>query len=252
MSSQILGNPKVFVTSVKSGYEERQAFINKQMKQLSIEFEYIFKFDISDNDINQEKKYYFNLDDFELISPTQSLFLKHIEALKIIRENKIELALVFEDDAIFSDDFIDIINLALVEYMQIDKPSVISLGHGNNLYTPRSQMVNSKYLYQGTRMRCTDSYVLRYKEASLILEAIDNYIKSGNKIVWAIDYFYDHIFRSNGIDFLWLEPSIVTQGSMNGIFTSELDRKRGGRTLLMNKIHYLANYIVKRIKRYFK
>lgn len=250
--SQILGNPKVFVTSVKSGYEERQAFINKQMKQFGIEFEYIFKFDISDDGIDAEKQYYFGFESSRAIAPIHSLFLKHVEALKIIKENKIELALIFEDDAIFSDDFIDIINLALAEYKQIDKPSVISLGHGNNIYTPRSQIVSSKYLYQGTKMRCLDSYVMRYKEAVLILEYIDNYIKNGNKVVWAVDYFYDYVFKDAGIDFLWLEPSIVTQGSMNGAFPSALDKKRSNRTLFMNKVHYFTNYIVKRIKRYFK
>ena len=55
------------------------------------------------------------------------------------------------------------------------------------------------------------------------------------------------------MEFLWLEPTVVVQGSMNGKFPSILDKKRIKRSLFMNKINFWVNMLNRKyIKPYIK
>lgn len=240
--------PKVFVISVKSGFENRQAFINKQMKEFGIEFEYMLKFDINDRESDEVKNHYFGIDTCEKINAKQSLVLKHLEVLREIKKRNIDCAIIFEDDVILDSNFLEVFSNAMSEYSALKPLSIVSLGHANHSYVPKSQLLSNKYLYLASSLRCTDSLLIRNQESIVVLNYIDQYISDGNKISLAVDSFYDYIFPIIGISCFWLHPTIVTQGSMNGMFASVLDQKRLDRTLFSNKVHYLFNKFVKKLR----
>jgi glycosyl transferase family 25 len=65
--------------------------------------------------------------------------------------------------------------------------------------------------------RCTDSYVVNKKCAKKLCEYIQNL---SYKIQLPVDWWLNVAARDNTFNVYWSEPTIVTQGTQNGLFTS--------------------------------
>lgn len=144
----------------------------------------------------------------------------------MITEN-IDEALIFEDDVILSDGFID----KLTEYMK-QLPSdydMLFLGDACLLHIPSDQLVPGTYIYKksvtinddgnGGATRCTDSYVIRKECAQKICDYITN-LKCNIKL--PIDWWLNVAARDMNLDVYWGEPTIVSQGSHNNLFPCSL------------------------------
>ena len=109
--SGLQGIDRVFVLSVKS-FSDRIDHITKELGRHKITFEFVFDFDVPD--LRDEDLAIFAPDG--LAMPEKSLALKHIAVWKTMAADNLHRALVFEDDAILSDDFReamrDIVNVA--------------------------------------------------------------------------------------------------------------------------------------------
>ena len=104
---------------------------------------------------------------------------------------------------------------------------MLFIGNGCNFHIEESKLIYNKNIYEKSlyptswggngATRCTDSYIVSKKCANKICEYINN-LKY--KINLPIDWWLNVAARDNIFKVYWAEPTIVTQGTQNGLFTS--------------------------------
>jgi hypothetical protein len=67
--------------------------------------------------------------------------------------------------------------------------------------------------------RCMDSYLISKKCCIKLLEYLKNIT---NKIELPIDHWLNIYLKNNNANIYWAEPTIVTQGTSNGLFYSSI------------------------------
>ena len=203
----------------------RKQHILKQFKNHGIhDFEFIELFDKKNITVENcppfDKKYIMN-------RPGElSLHLKHFYVYHLIVKRNINEALIFEDDVVLCDGFMN----KLTEYMT-QLPSnydMLFLGDGCSLHIPSNELVPEQYIYkknvdtgdEGNRgaTRCTDSYVIHNRCAKKLCD----YITTKRNITLPIDWWLNIAARDINMDVYWGEPTIVTQGSQKGLFSRSL------------------------------
>ena len=156
---------------------------------------------------------------FENLSYSQiSLILKHLHIYKKIPEDG---ALILEDDVLLRKDFVKTLNSYMEQISGIDY-DMIFLGDGCNLHIQKNKLIPGKNMYEKSvyptlwardgAIRCTDSYIISKKCADKIHPDIE--------MCLPIDWWLSEVCRRNKFKVFWAEPTIVTQGSQNGIFES--------------------------------
>ena len=207
---------KIFVLHYSKLVDRKKHILEQFNKQGIINYEFIEKYD-KDEITDSES----NLFDINYKKSTMSLHLKHNYVYNIIAENY-DCALIFEDDVILCDNFIDKLN----DYMsQLPKDfDMLFIGDGCNLHYEKHKLIPNKNIYQKClyptswggdgASRCADSYIISKKCANKLCE----YIKKCNKINLPIDWWLNVAARDNDFKVYWAEPTIVTQGSQNGLF----------------------------------
>ena len=96
------GLDAIFVIHATSFVERRQ-FIEAQMAELGLPFEFVLDFDVPSipEDLRQQLFH-----DDKLSPAQQSCALKHWKAHRLIAQSKLSRALILEDDVIFSAQFL--------------------------------------------------------------------------------------------------------------------------------------------------
>ena len=212
---------KIFVLHY-SKLAERKASILKQFEQQGItDYEFIEAYDkdsLTPEEIDMFVPGY---------KPSKiSLILKHFHVVRRIQESY-DQALVLEDDAILADGF-----PALLKTYMAQAPSpydMIFLGNGQGLHIPSDQQIPGQYLYKrgvdptpwgGNGItRCTDSIIISKPCATKLCKYIDLMKSIHYKIHDDnIDWFYNRAGRDIRLQVFWAEPTIVSQGSEQGLF----------------------------------
>jgi glycosyl transferase, family 25 len=200
-------NPKNFV--------ERRQNIERQLQPLGLAYECVHSHDIGEMTPHVKDTYFRNT----WLSPGQrSCAMKHVEALRSVRERNWQRALILEDDALLADNFCRELNAALQESAQLSGPHVLFVGSGGNQYIPWRLQVSGQRLYRSTKGRFAEAYVIGSQAADLRIEWIER-----NGISLPIDNLFEQIDRECDIAMYWLEPPLVEQGSKNGRFRSALE-----------------------------
>ncbi len=149
-----------------------------------------------------------------------SLFCKHMHTWEHMSG---EYALFLEDDAILDADFKNKLD-GYLKQMPSDC-DMLFIGDGCNLHIPSyiTQSANTNIFvktHDGPgSTRCTDSIVVRKTIANKLLEVIKSY---KYKIKLPVDWFLNVTLRALNAHVYWAEPTIVSQGSQNGEFTSAI------------------------------
>lgn len=170
-----------------------------------------------------DKKMFRNLTDSEI-----SLALHHIQCYKYIASGSDEYALILEDDAIFDNTFNDI----LQKYIQQlpEDWDMLFIGNGGHFHIPNNIINNrNTNIFKkentptswggGGATRCLDSYLISNKCAKII---VDKLKQSNYTILCPVDHWLNHVIRINNFNIYWAEPTIVSQGTENGIFKSSI------------------------------
>jgi len=158
-----------------------------------------------------------------------SLIINHVFLAQHIRQNYAAgTFLILESDAVLGVNFTSMLNAFLVEWQERPELGldVIFLGEcmENIVRSPQAGI----HLYKATKARCTESLVWSY---SGIVRFLDYYEKRARMqvpnqealITEPIDFVLENFH--NGVDnpgLYWTFPSIVMQGSQNGMFSSHL------------------------------
>ncbi len=209
------GLDALYVINVRS-FEERRMHVTRELARFGLEAEFIHELDTVDLTPELEREWF--TPDNDLRPNQKSCALKHVAAIRRVRDRGQERALILEDDVVLSPDFGEGVEAALREAVRWPEPRVIFIGSGGNFYTPRSQRVEGQRLYPAQRGRFGDSYILGARTAGMRLDWI-----AGHRITKPIDNQFEEIDKALGIAMLWLEEPVVEQGSKNGLFQSMVE-----------------------------
>ena len=154
------------------------------------------------------------------------ILLRHFYAYKEISQ-KYEHGLILEDDVILSDDFVNLFNKYVVELP--NDYDMLFLGDGCNLHIEPHKIIQNKHIYEKClyptnwggdgASRCSDSYLISKKCAIQLCYYIDHL---SYKISYNLDWWLNVACRDNQFKVYWAEPTIVTQGTQTGFFSSSV------------------------------
>ncbi len=173
-----------------------------------------------------------------------AIALSHFSAYKSIME-KYDYAIIFEDDVILYDYF----SALLHEYLsQLPEDyDILFIGDCCNFHIPQEMLVPNTNIYEKSHektdwggdgaSRCTDSYIISNKGATLLYTYLR---KLKHKINVPVDWFLNIAIRELDLRVYWAEPTIVTQGSQRGLFLSSYLPADTGSKLLDDSITFSA------------
>jgi len=195
-------NITVYIIHYKK-LKQRKEFMIQQCKKNNLKYEFI---EIDRDELKTEDKVIFSPNYSNALS---AIFLSHLEAYhKIIEKN--EPALILEDDAILSYDFVYRLNKYMKELP--NDYDMLFIGNGCNHHIHPYFVVDNKSVYKRNNgeflTRCTDSYVLSPTGCKKIIQFIKE------KISEPIDIWLNQL----DANVYWAEPTIVQQGTQNGTF----------------------------------
>lgn len=218
---------KVFVLHYAKLTDRKRDIIQQFERHGITDYEFIEKFDkdtITDDECPEFSRDYITKRRTEL-----SIHLKHIYAYRLIVRENYDQVLIFEDDVILSDGFMPLLKLYMTQLP--NDYDMLFIGDGCNLHIPISMQTLNKYIYEkclhetawggngGTR--CLDSYLIRHSCAKKICDYINDTYKTAvdsNKIDLPADWWLNEVARELAFKVYWAEPTIVTQGSQNGMY----------------------------------
>lgn len=207
---------KVFVIHYKKLVERKKHMLEQFRKYNITDYEFI------------------EIDRDELQNQTTSMFkegydtaqiaiaLSHFYAFYQI-SNKYTYALVLEDDAELSDNFIDKLNMYITQLPE--DYDMLYIGDGCNLHIEPHLIEPNKYIYsKGLHetswgglgsSRCTDSYLMSRTCALKLCNYINNLKYT---IGVPVDIWINIAAIHTAMKVYWAEPTIVTQGTQNGMY----------------------------------
>jgi GR25 family glycosyltransferase involved in LPS biosynthesis len=208
---------KIFVLHYSKLVDRKKHILEQFNKQGIIDYEFIEKYDK-----DQITDYESNLFDTNYKKSTMSLHLKHNYVYNIIAENY-ERALIFEDDVILCDNFIEKLNNYITQLPE--NFDMLFIGDGCNLHIEKNKLISNRNIYEKClyptswggdgATRCCDSYIISKNCAKKLCEKINNL---EDKINLPIDWWLNVAARENNFKVYWAEPTIVTQGTQKGLF----------------------------------
>jgi len=217
---------KVYVLSVKK-YKNRIKNIKGELKKHNIDFEFIFDFDPENISKNELKNY-----DLKNLSIKHiSLIKKHIKAWENAINKNYKNILVLEDDAILKKNFAHETNKILNEISKFNKGKLVFLG-GADTKTPFSKLLTDKSIFENP-IATTEGYITDIDACKTRIKSLKNAL-----ISLPADHLLKKIDSENKIKQYWSFRPLVEQGSVIGIFESELDKNRMKHSVLYNKLRY--------------
>ena len=212
---------KIFVVHYDKLVERRQNMV-KQLLVNGIEAEFVTQYDR--NNISNNDQIIFSINKIQT-DRNKAITLSHLYCYREIT-NKYDYALILEDDAIFHNQFKE-----RLDYYVSQLPNdwdMLFIGDGCNLHIPYDIVSKSntnifKKCLEPTfwggngATRCSDSYLISKKCAIKVIEFIEH-----TKIDNAIDWWLNDVCRKYNFNVYWAEPTIVSQGSQNGLYMSTI------------------------------
>jgi len=205
---------KIFVLHYSKLVDRKRFIMDQFEKQNITDYEFIEQH----NKEELVNKHLFK----ELSDSKISLIMKHFHVYRQAIHH--DISLIFEDDVILADNF----NETLQKYMsQLPKDfDMLFIGDGCNLHIPSvpNKNIYEKGLYPtkwggNGASRCSDSYIISNKCALKLC----SYISKMTSMKLPIDWWINEAARDMKLKVYWAEPTIVTQGSLNGFFESSLN-----------------------------
>ena len=209
---------KIFVLHYSALTERKKHVLNEFRKHNITDFEFVEAYD--KDQLTETERNLFSEDTKRTL---MSIHLKHIHVYREIAE-KYDNALIFEDDVILSDNFME----KLTKYLsQIPTDADLTfIGGSCNLHIEPYRIEPNKYIYEkglyptgwggNGATRCVDSYIVSKKCAKKLCDYIDNMECKINLIV---DFWLNMVARELELKVYWAEPTLVEQGSHTGLFT---------------------------------
>jgi glycosyl transferase family 25 len=156
------------------------------------------------------------------LSGVVSCAYKHILAYEDILKNTGEIAIILKDDIFLEKNFCESVKKINLEIDKSRLTNIIaSLEDSNLKYIERSRRIKGNFLYKESSGRMTGAYMIDKVAAKSIINEIEK-----NKCHLPIDLFHNYCSGKGIIEIYWAQPSVATQGSLNGKLESMLDARK--------------------------
>ena len=210
-------NIKCYITHY-TPLADRKVFQKTQMSEHGFSYTFIEDFDRENLTETSTSKFCLNA----VSMPCVSLFLKHIEAMRLISRSDHECGYILEDDAVFSEKFPILFPQILSELPRdYDMLFTGTSLEKWNLHIPDHMQNAGQLVYKKCRgatkwggngaTRGTDSILVSKSCCAKILDYYDKLNK--NNIRLPIDWWLNQTIRKLNLNVYWCEPTIVIQGS---------------------------------------
>ena len=231
---------KVFVIHYTK-LKERKQHIQEQLANYGFDVEFV-----TDHDRENLTDHDMALFDTDILTLSEmSLIRKHIACYERICKDNIDSALILEDDATLEPNFETTLENYMKQLPRVWDLFYIGEGGSFKFHIPDSiikkQPAGTNVFYKSNystpwggsgSSRCADSYVVSNRAAYRILEYMD---RDEYKITKEHDHLLNEIALFKLLKVYWAEPTIVSQESSDGKFTSSLD---GGIASRLNKANF--------------
>lgn len=199
---------KIYIIHYKK-LSERRKYIQNYLNNIENIIEWVDFFDRDSLTQEQLDKYLDTKNNLRKVEKAVSF--SHMYIYEQIVNNKINNALILEDDTIFYDNFIDNFN-KYIKYIP-DDYDIINLNEYIPFKNKLKKIKKDKFFYKQDKVKAVSSYLISYKGATKLYnkrlkKVIDNQLN---------DYKDLKIF--------WLNPAICIQGSKNGNYKSSIKEK---------------------------
>lgn len=235
----------VFVAHVKQGYEDRATHIEAHLSEREIPFSYMLDGDIVDITPKRMAQY-FDLSWKSKPTAEVSCALKHLLIYEEMVKLQLPGALILEDDIYLDKRFVPIYlkSLAELQCEPSDTPALISYEDTRLKFVPRSQRKAGRIIYPGTTDRMTGAYHINLAGAKAILD-----YASTIGVDRPIDRLHDHLRMEGILTYWWSQPTIATQGSHAGGFSSSIQSSHDS---LLRRLRWLFKINYKRLLYWFR
>ena len=210
---------KIFIAHYSKLVDRKKHILQQFEKHNITDYEFIEQF--NQEDLQESHSLLFEIN---YKKSMMSLVHKHFYIYSQIAENY-DAALILEDDVVLGESFTDKLN-QYVNQLPEDY-DMLFIGDGCNLHIEQNKIVPNQFIYEKClyptnwggdgASRCSDSYVVSKKCAKKLCEYIQNL---SYKINLPSDWWLNIASRDNNFKVFWAEPTIVTQGTQNGLFSS--------------------------------
>ena len=204
--------------------KERGEHIDRMLRHIGLDYEFVNE----GNDMAQVAVYlekYLQNGQEEMVRkvPRSLCTISHFLAYERIVTEGLKGALVLEDDILLHKDFKSQFDLSIKEYSKSyqDQKIIISYEDSPLWFVPRSQRQKGRMLYPGYRDRLSGAYFINNHAAQAILDHLQ-----AKKCDRAIDLYHYQLIEEKVIDYLWCHPTLATQGTATGAFSSSLSKNR--------------------------
>lgn len=230
---------KIFVIHVK-GNEERAKQINLELKRKNLEAEFILEG--NKDEMPEVLLHQYFTPEMQKPEAKTSCALKHLLAYDKMVKNKIDLALIVEDDISFYSNFSTVFPKSIVEIEDNKLTNILVSYEDSTLrYVKNSKLKKGQLLYPQTRGRTTGIYLIDINAATSILENAQK-----NKISLPIDWYHNKCAEKGIITIYWCQPTIACQGSFNGKLGSLIDKHAVWRSGIFRWISFSIQRVYKR------
>lgn len=199
---------KIYICHWDKLKDRKEYIINHLNKKGIHDFEFIETYNKENWDIEKIKKEYpvifnsfannaFGITDILLKYSEISLVLKHCQIIKDVVDKKYKSVLIFEDDALLHNDFINQFN-----FYKLQLPNDWDLawvGSCCNLHAPYQ---DGKNVYEMDGTRCTHAYAVSYEGACKIVSILES-------VNDAADWFLNRVIRQLKLKNYWFEPPLA-------------------------------------------
>jgi glycosyl transferase family 25 len=218
----------IYVLSVKS-FTDRIAHIKEEMARHKLAFEFIFDYDAHtiDDTIDQQ----FFLKPSSLSLPAKSITMKHIRAWQLAMNHNHQQILVFEDDVVLDENFSIELQKVLESANKIKPGYLIFLG-GADTKVPKDFFKNQDDFYK-LNIPTSEAYITDIAAIKSRLQWLEKH-----KISLPADHATVKIDQDCSITQYWSKKSLVTQGSVFGLFPTTLDANRRRKSPLANRLMF--------------
>lgn len=200
--------------------KERGEHIDRMMKKLGLDYEFINVGEVEEDIQAGIEKYM--MDGRELLhskNPRTLCTISHFLAYERIVADGLEGALVLEDDIALDKQFVPIFEQSMKEYGKhyAEKSILISYEDSALRFVPRSQREKGRVLYPAKRGRMAGACYINNHAAKAILNQLQK-----ERCDLTIDLYHNDLINKGLIECLWCQPTIATQGTFSGAFSSSL------------------------------
>ena len=203
---------KIYIIHYKY-LEDRKIYLDEKLRDIKIPYEFIISDKESDSiKLDNVDKYYkhdYTIFERHLTKGEISVSISHFDVYKKILEDKnINNALIIEDDALFTENFLE--NLQEIFNELSDEYDMCFISECCNLHTNK---IDGKLTYLSKTSRCTSGYIVNKKCLKLIVNTIP--------FQYPIDWHLNYINEKLNLKYFWSEPCIILQGS-ESVYVSNL------------------------------